>query len=231
MIIIQKIEELFRRAKTQRIDSPQEIVEPISKEKSNSDDTFSFIKKIENIELTNEQKLSEVLKTIGLDEALIRKLVNMKNIDINRLRKNLYLLNQYNYSYIQLSIIIANNTSIITMSPERLGNILGDLLSYFKEPEIVKEIVYSDSRVVSGAILYRIKEVEKIFEKFEVELQENKCILIENPHILFMDDERLEKSLSIIKEYTQAYDSFMNLIKVDPIVIGIVDSSVLTDYM
>lgn len=231
MKIIQKIKEFFRRIRTKKLNMPQETAIPTKKENINSIDKLSYIKDVEKPELTHEQKIKEILKTIGCDNKSIQEILKISNIDIDNFRKNLYSLNKLNYTNIQLTIIITNNTNLITMQNEELESIISNLITYFKKQEIVKDLIYSNSKIINTTIFDKIPEVEKIFKNYGISLVDNSDLLIENSNVIIMNSDRLEKSLNFIKQYTKTFENFINLIKTEPIVIGINNANLLAEYM
>ncbi len=231
MKIIQTIKEFFRRIRTKKLNMPQEITIPTKKENINSIDKLSYIKDVEKPELTHEQKIEEILKTIGCDNKSIQEILKISNIDIYNFRKNLYSLNKFNYTNIQLTIIITNNTDIITMQNEELESIISNLITYFKKQEIVKDLIYSNSKIINTTIFDKIPEVEKIFKNYGISLVDNSDLVIENSNVIIMNSDRLENSLNFIKQYTKTFENFINLIKTEPIVIGINNANLLAEYM
>ena len=231
MGIIKRIKEFFRRIRIKKLNIPQENSINTIQDSENTPDKLEYIKNINKPELTYTQKIEEILKTVGCDEKSIEEILEIENIDIENLRKNLYTLNSFNYTNIELTIIITNNKQLINMKNQELLEIINSLKSYFKEEKIVKELIYSNSKILNTEIIKKLNSTKEIFKKFGLEIMENQYILIENSNILIMENRKLENSLGLIKQNTKTFESFINLIKTEPIVIGINNANLLTQYM
>ena len=182
-------------------------------------------------ELNEKEKLQEIFKLIGCDSKSIKKLLEIENIDINRLRKNLYILNNFKFSNIELSIVITQNKRLISMESGELQEKINTLNSYFLDKEIVKDLIYNDSNILNENIKELLEEKEYIFENFDIPLKSYATILSENANILYLGAERLMNSLNLIKDYCMTRESFIETIITDPIVIGIEDRKLLEEYV
>ena len=232
MNLLQKIKDMIRRITIKKIEAPKLNNEVIkAQENKYISDNFKFIPQNVPKQLNNIQKLKEIFKLIGCNKKSIDNLIKIDNVDIQNLRKNLYLLNDFNFSNIQLSIIITQNKNLITMKNEELKDKIDTLRNYFIDEGIVKNLIYNNSNIFNKNIEEIIEEKKNIFDTFGISFKSLTSILIENSNVLNIDKNRLINSLHIIRDFCITKENFMEMIKTDPIVIGIQNKKLLEEYI
>jgi len=179
----------------------------------------------------DKQNLEMIFKLIGCEKTTIDRIIEREHIDIQNFRKNISLLSKLKCSSIELSFIIANNIDVVTISNKELNTIMSVLIKYFKNTDILKNVVYANSRILSLKGIEQLEKIKKIFLEYGVFLDEDYNLLIENSNILIMDLVRLKDSLTIIKEYTKDEAKFKHLIRMEPSVIGVKNLDLLLEYV
>ena len=231
MKIFEKIKEFFRRIKIKKLQEPKvpnKVLQTIDK---NETDNLNHVRKIQNTELNKEQKLGLILKTIGCEQLSINKILESENIDIDNLRRNIQTLNTFKYSNIELSLILTNNIDVLTMQNEKLNKIINIFMDYYNNTDIIKELIYVNSKILSEEALKKFFKTKEIFYDYGISIIDDYDILIENTNVLFMNEIKLKESLKILKAYTKTIDKLKSLIRMEPLVVGITSTNLLSEYV
>ena len=134
MKIWQKIKEFIKSIRIKKIEAPREIEENADKTEKNLHtikENLLYEQNVNKKELTEKQKLEEILQTVGCSKQSIESILEIENINIQNLRKNLYTLNNLKYSNIELTIIITQNEELITMENSILEKQIEQLIKHF----------------------------------------------------------------------------------------------------
>ena len=232
MKIWQKIKELIFRIKTKKLEAPMEKEIDSSEliEINRREDSLR-LPQIEKVELSDKEKLEEILKTIGCCKESIQQIIEIPNINIANFRKNLFEINKFDYSNLELAIVITQNQDLITMDNEFLKEQIQKVKEYFKDEIKVKNLIYSNSNILSEKIEEVLEGTEKIFENYGISIKKYTDIIIENSNILFIAKNKLRNSLRIIREYAKTQEKFTKFVIMEPLIIGIQDIKKIENYM
>lgn len=231
MKIIESFRNLIRRIKIKKLDKPKEDENIVQSNEEIKKDALDYLRNVQIHEQSDNQKLEKILKMIGCEQVTINNMLENKRIDVSNLRENIQILNRFNYSNTELSLIIANNTAVLTMPNSELQTIISGLIKYFNNVDIVKKIVYANSKVLSKNGMKNLKKVKETFKKYEISLVEDYNLLVENQNILNMNDTRLDESLNVIKRFTNDINQLKSFIRMEPIVVGITNVNLLSEYV
>lgn len=216
MGFLQKIMNFLKIQNVKKIEAPKEI----TKKEENNIIEYKSIEKV-----SKSQEISDILRILGVDRETILKVLQKQNIDKENMKKNLKVFSDLGFSKLQISLIISSNIDIVTMSNTIIINAINDLKEYIKDKEDVFDIVYSNPFVISETLKEKIQHIKEIFEKIEIDEKTQRFILVENTNIFSLEYERFEKSLMIIKEFYG--ENFIEKIKDNPLIIGIIEKNVL----
>lgn len=202
---------------------------PKSDLKSSKIDLSNLVNNNEN--KTKDDKIKEILKLTGCQKDVFSKNITFEDVDVENFRQTLKILNSLKFSKFELSKMLSQNNDLLYIESIYVEKCINALVQYFKEVEIVKQVVYMNPYIISKECIENIKVVREVFYDFNIETQDQIYLLEENSNILNLDKHTLVKSLEIIKEYTKNHITFIETIINNPVIIGCVDIDFIIQNM
>lgn len=245
MKIIQWIKDFINKCKTKKLNAPNfeniqsenikiESTENISLNEKTIDKVDDNVKKDifalnTKKELSKNDKVKQILKTIGCEKEIFLKITDFENLDIENFKTNLKLLTNFNFSKLQLSIILGRNPEIIYIQSDIFEKCIHILENEINDIDVVKNIIYTNPFVICDNP--QIKEVINLLEEYNITKENINIILDDNSNILTLGIEKIKQSIEVIKQYFNSENVFLEEIINDPIIIGITNADVLAQYM
>ena len=187
-------------------------------------DRIIFINKTKN---NNEIMIIEILKNIGCEKDIFYKNDNFDYVDLKRFKRNLNLLTALHLDKFELSKVLCQCDEILDMDSEIIENTINELKDYLEDEDIIRQIIYMNPYILTYNYLELINGAKDVFNKYNVDIKKQKYILEENPNIITLGKECIERSLDIIKKMSTSHESFIENIVDNPIIIGIEDEKLI----
>ena len=110
-----------------------------------------------------------------------------------------------------------------------MENRINDLKNALEDDEIVKSIMLNNPFMLSDDDVLSTDYIIGILTEADFEIDEQKHILEENPHIFDLTENMLERSINMMIGYFQNMKDFKKAILADPKLIGIADEKNLEE--
>ena len=228
-MILQWIRDLFTKLFEKNNIKLIEEVNPITEEeKLESIETDNLVKGTEfKQEKSKNEKIIERLKNIGCEKDIFYKNDNFDYVDLKRFKRNLNLLTALHLDKFELSKVLCQCDEILDMDSEIIENTINELKDYLEDEDIIRQIIYMNPYILTYNYLELINGAKDVFNKYNVDIKKQKYILEENPNIITLGKECIERSLDIIKKMSTSHESFIENIVDNPIIIGIEDEKLI----
>lgn len=235
MRILQFLKNIFSRKKIKAITAPQEE----TKESIPQSEENSFIDKYRAENTTanyegltnNEEKVKEVLKTVGCVDETINSIYRVENIDTQNLKNNIMTLTNLGVTKLQLANILGNNWATIYMKNDALNHSIESIKNFFKDDNAVKEMIVENSKVICKDTEIRLNKARKVLDDFGISFDSQVQILTDNPLVMLLPEEQIRNSLTLIKQCINDDKKFITEITNQPIMVGISQMQVIKNYI
>lgn len=235
MRILQFLKNIFSRNKIKAITAPQEE----TKESIPQSEGNSFIDKYRAENTTanyegltnNEEKVKEVLKTVGCVDETINSIYRVENIDTQNLKNNIMTLTNLGVTKLQLANILGNNWATIYMKNDNLNHSIESIKNFFKDDNAVKEMIVENSKVICKDTEIRLNKARKVLDDFGISFDSQVQILTDNPLVMLLPEEQIRNSLTLIKQCINDDKKFITEITNQPIMVGISQMQVIKNYI
>ena len=190
--------------------------------------TNDFNKTASLIETEKELDSIAVLKRIGCDKEIFYK-IDTNLIDTQNLINQIRILNQFNFTKLELSKIYNENPSVMLENPNDISNKISVLKETFKDSFWIKKIIYDNPLTLTNEI--DLNSIHKIFIENGIETNVERYLFIENPNILSLSPDIINNSLNLIKQVCDSLPKFKEVIKYMPELIGIEQIDLINEYI
>lgn len=221
MGLLQKIKAFFGIKDRKMLEAPKEEIHEVTKKPS-------LLEESEN--LTKSRDIVDALRVVGCKKDVLFEVSKFNETEKENLKNIIITLKNLGYSKLKISVILNGNASILKMDNDVLLDNIHKLYEYLKDKESVSDIIYAEPFILNINIVEKIEELKSVFEKFEIDFQNQKYILEENPNIFLLDHDRFIESLNVITESVQNTEEFLDEILSNPLIIGIIDKRLLAAH-
>lgn len=221
MGLLQKIKAFFGIKDRKMLEAPKEEIHEVTKK-------TSLLEESEN--LTKSRDIVDALRVVGCKKDVLFEVSKFNETEKENLKNIIITLKNLGYSKLKISVILNGNASILKMDNDVLLDNIHKLYEYLKDKESVSDIIYAEPFILNINIVEKIEELKSVFEKFEIDFQNQKYILEENPNIFLLDHDRFIESLNVITESVQNTEEFLDEILSNPLIIGIIDKRLLAAH-
>lgn len=236
MKILQFFKNIFSKNKIKAIAAPKEEIKEEVKPSRENESFKQQLKIGNNVNQKNknqsqENKVKELLKSIGCTDDTINSIDRMNDIDINNLKNNIMTLTELGVTKLQLANVIGNNWATIYMKNDDLKKSIESIKKFSKDDYIVKEMIVRNSNVISKNTESRLNKTKEILDEFGISSDSQMQILEENPAVMLLPETQLSNSLTLIRQCVDDDEQFINEITIQPIIIGLGQIQLIKNYI